>query len=393
MGASVSFYRHRRDSYSYKEQEHQSPVPFFYAYKQKDWKTKKGLGNMDYQVMPSLNADEYKELKEDIAQRGVMVPIEFDEHGNILDGHHRLQICNELGIKDYPKVIRAGMTEEEKRTHARKLNMARRHLTQEQRRELICQQLRETPEKSDRQIAAGLGVSHVTVAARRNELERTGQIDQLKTNIGADGKERPRQVQRKPIFIFNPSEQEERALQNPDMLERIVDNQSIIETHKPHVANNSGNNEWYTPKEYIEAARKVMGTIDLDPASCEIANKIVQAKTFYTAEDNGLLNPWFGNVWLNPPYSADLIGKFAEKAAKKEYKQAIILVNNATETAWFNTLIQVASAVVFPSSRVKFYMPDGKTGAPLQGQAVIYIGSNSKSFMEIYSPFGWGAFI
>lgn len=348
---------------------------------------------MDYQVMPDLCDDEYRELKEDIARRGVMVPVEFDEYGNVLDGHHRLKVCEELGIKDYPKVIRAGMTEEEKRTHARKLNMARRQLSQEQRRELIRQQLRETPEKSDRQIAAGLGVTNKTVAAQRKGLERTEEIPQLTTNIGADGKERPRQVQRKPISIFNPSEQEERILQNPNMLERIIENQSVIGIHKPHVANNSGNNEWYTPKEYIEAAKKVMGTIDLDPASCETANKIVQAKIFYTTEDNGLLKPWFGNVWLNPPYSADLIGKFAEKAAQKEYKQAIILVNNATETAWFNTLIQVASAVVFPSSRVKFYMPDGKTGAPLQGQAVIYVGKNPHTFIEIYSQFGWGAYV
>ncbi|MBQ1388598.1 MAG: ParB N-terminal domain-containing protein, partial [Clostridia bacterium] len=87
---------------------------------------------MIYQVMPNLSAEEYAELKADIQLRGVMVPIEFDEKGNVLDGHHRLQICGELGITDYPKVIRAGMTEQEKYTHARKLNMARRHLTQEQ---------------------------------------------------------------------------------------------------------------------------------------------------------------------------------------------------------------------------------------------------------------------
>ena len=73
-----------------------------------------------YQVMPDLTSDEYAELKADIKSRGVMVPIEFDEWGNPLDGHHRLKICEELGITDYPKVIRAWMTEEEKRTHARK---------------------------------------------------------------------------------------------------------------------------------------------------------------------------------------------------------------------------------------------------------------------------------
>ena len=51
-----------------------------------------------YQVMPKLSADEYSELKTDIKERGVMVPIEFDELGNTLDGHHRLKICEELGI-------------------------------------------------------------------------------------------------------------------------------------------------------------------------------------------------------------------------------------------------------------------------------------------------------
>ena len=165
-----------------------------------------------YQVMPDLSADEYKELKEDIDARGVMIPIEYDEYGNVLDGHHRLKICNELGITIYPRVIRAGMSEPEKRAHARKLNMARRHLTQEQRRRMIQEQLAETPEISDRQIATGLGVDHKTVSTQRVNLESTGEIPQLKTTIGADGRERPREVQRKPVSLYNPTPREQRAL-------------------------------------------------------------------------------------------------------------------------------------------------------------------------------------
>lgn len=134
---------------------------------------------MKYQVMPELTAEEYLELKIDIATRGVMVPIEYDEYGNVLDGYHRLRICEELGIKNYPKVIRAGMNEAEKLTHARKLNIARRHLTCEQKRELIRDQLRATPEQSDRQIAKILGVHHTTVSTQRKDLEENGDVAKL----------------------------------------------------------------------------------------------------------------------------------------------------------------------------------------------------------------------
>lgn len=174
----------------------------------------------DYQVMPPLAEEEYNELKADIAARGVMVPIEYDECGNVLDGHHRLQICAELGIRDFPKVIRAGMTEEEKRAHARKLNMARRQLNREQKQTLIREQLKETPEKSDRQIAAALGVDHKTVSARRDELEGIGEIPQSSRRT-KDGRTYP--AERKPVSIFNPSKREEKAVRNPDVIERMAD--------------------------------------------------------------------------------------------------------------------------------------------------------------------------
>lgn len=180
--------------------------------------------------------------------------------------------------------------------------------------------------------------------------------------------------------------------------------QSVVDSHKadcepalPHVAHNSGNNEWYTPSEYIEAARAVMGGIDLDPASSEIANAVVGAATYYTAEDNGLEYPWFGCVWMNPPYASELVGEFADKMAW-EYRQgnvteAIVLINNATETRWFRTLIDAASAVAFPSSRVKFWKPDGDLGAPLQGQAIIYLGNAPGVFLSEFRTFGWGAML
>lgn len=371
----------------------------------------------EYQVMPPLSDEEYAELKSDIAARGVMVPIEFDEHGNVLDGHHRLMICNELGINDYPKVVRAGMTESEKRTHARKLNMARRQLNQEQRRELIREQLRETPEKSDRQIANSLGVDHKTVSVRRNELEGTGEIPQLASTTGADGKERPRQVERKQVIesdesVTRDEYEENSALYDLDqlfiehpVLSDLVDVKYKKEEirpepepeHKPHVSNNSGCNEWYTPQKYVELVRDVLGVIELDPASCEYANRTVKAEKYFSLDDDGLTKEWRGRVWMNPPYGSETIAAFVDKFVD-EYNvgnitEGIVLVNNATETGWFRNLASVANGVVFPQGRIRYESSSRESLAPLQGQAFLYFGTNADRFFEVFSEIGWGAII
>lgn len=162
---------------------------------------------------------------------------------------------------------------------------------------------------------------------------------------------------------------------------------------RAHVANNSGNNEWYTPADYIALAREVMGGIDTDPATSEIANKTVQASITYTAETDGRDKPWSGRVFLNPPYAQPLISDFAEAVASKfeagEIEQACVLVNNGTETRWFQRMLDAASAVCFPRSRIRFVDPDGNpSGAPLQGQAVLYMGDNREAFAAAFAQKG-----
>jgi len=178
-------------------------------------------------------------------------------------------------------------------------------------------------------------------------------------------------------------------------LERVK--AGIVSLHKvqgqAHVSFNTGNNEWYTPSVYIEAARQVMGSIDVDPASSDTANQTVKAIAYYTAENDGRVQPWQGNVWMNPPYAQPLISEFCELLVQKykagEVQQACVLVNNATETVFYQNMLNVCSAVCFIKGRVKFIDEQGQeSGAPLQGQTILYFGSRLVEFANRFQAFG-----
>jgi len=163
--------------------------------------------------------------------------------------------------------------------------------------------------------------------------------------------------------------------------------------NKPHQTQGTGNNEWYTPPDIIEAAREVLKIINVDPASCEKANEVVQADIFYTEKDDGRTKDIKGNVWMNPPFSQPEVSQFVEKVCKAyeggDVSQACILTNNCTETVWGQRLLKISSGVCFITGRVKFLDTEGspRTGA-LQGQMVCYLGTNTEDFTSSFEKLG-----
>jgi phage N-6-adenine-methyltransferase len=155
----------------------------------------------------------------------------------------------------------------------------------------------------------------------------------------------------------------------------------------------TGNNEWYTPAEYIELARKVLGTIQLDPASSEAAQKVVKAKTFYTEADDGLAQEWSGKVWLNPPYAQPAIAHFIEKLVSEveagRVTEALLLTHNYTDTAWFHRAAFAASAICFTEGRIRFVDTQGTRAAPTQGQAFFYFGKRIQTFTAHFRDVGF----
>lgn len=152
----------------------------------------------------------------------------------------------------------------------------------------------------------------------------------------------------------------------------------------------SDSNEWYTLAEYIEAARTVLGTINLDPASHPLANQVVKADRFFTVEDDGLFHDWDGRVWLNPPWGdagPSFVGKLVDSYESGHVTAAILLVNaHATDTAWFQPLWDYF--LCFSCPRIRYWQPDGEAKSPTTGSVFVYFGPKAKSFQEIFSRFG-----
>jgi hypothetical protein len=157
----------------------------------------------------------------------------------------------------------------------------------------------------------------------------------------------------------------------------------------------SESNEWYTPEKYVEAARKLMGGIDLDPASNDYANsKVIKAAKYYTLGTDGFNKEWLGRVWLNPPYGRDngesnqelWSARLIEQYETGNTDEAILLVNAVTDRTWFQPLWNYP--ICFTNHRIRFYSPDIEAGQPTHGNVLVYFGTQHKRFAETFKQFG-----
>ena len=169
--------------------------------------------------------------------------------------------------------------------------------------------------------------------------------------------------------------------------------------------------EWYTPSSFVEAARAVMGGIDLDPASHAEANATVRAERFYTEQDNGLLQPWYGRVFLNPP--GGYVNDFWEKLT------ACISAMCIRECIWIGysleqlQTLQRSSAYAHPlrypmcvpdqriafvenkakkAARIAKLLAEGKkpnaNSSPSHANYITYWGPHRSAFAEVFGRFG-----
>lgn len=170
--------------------------------------------------------------------------------------------------------------------------------------------------------------------------------------------------------------------------------------------------EHYGPAWLASMSRAVMGGIDLDPFSCALANEVIGAKQFYSAEDDGWAKPWFGRCYVNPPGGTYVLGKGRENRhnaqayafsklaleyLKSEIREAIFVVFNLElfrHVQRYDTPHPLTFPTCFPSKRIDFLAPteDGTVkaqGAPGHPNAIVYIGDDDTRFRSVFGPLGY----
>ncbi len=332
-------------------------------------------------IIPALEDDELKRLTDSLLLEGCRDPLVLWGK-TLVDGHNRYAICTKYNLPfKTVKVKIENLTEAKiwiinNQLARRNLTPAKMRYFRGKRYEIEKQDQYSHPSvgqndlrlSTAEKLAREYGVKEKTI---RRDAEFATSVDAIEKELGVETKQK--------ILRGELNQKDVKAIAQAKDIE--VAWKEIL---------SSKDVEWFTPKKYITAVRKVLGTIDLDPASSTLANKVVQAKKIFTEKDNGLKQEWSGRVFLNPPYGGTAGAAFAEKLYESlgsGVVEAIMLVNSrATDAEWFQKSFN--GLICFTNHRIDFDSPSKKKSSSTHGSCFVYFGPNEDKFAKEFGGFG-----
>lgn len=153
----------------------------------------------------------------------------------------------------------------------------------------------------------------------------------------------------------------------------------------------SGEQEYFTPMPIVDAARRVMGSINLDPASSTLVNERIRAGAIFTKNYDGLKQEWFGNVWVNHPFGRRENPLWVRKMVVEYNRMDVLAITcitfAATSEEWFQPLMEYPQCYLTP--RTNYYLPDGtlKRGVS-KGSVMTYMGPAVDKFALEFASMG-----
>ncbi len=358
------------------------------------------------EIFPLMSADELKELAKDIDKYGQRETVKVCG-AEILDGRNRFLAVTKYCAAGAELAVEQ-IAPESRIAYVLSLNSVRRHLTTSQKAMAAAKSLPffKAKGKEREKLSKGRGKKGTQ---KTGDLFIGESVDEAGRTVGISG-ETVRQaeavikhgsakladaVTAGKVSVSKAARIAKDHKDDKTEQNRILEGLSTS-NHVNRMKGLTGEVEWYTPPEYIELSRKVMGDIDLDPASSAYANQHVKAAEYYDVSSNGLDQSWEGRVFLNPPYKMPLIAEFAsrmcEAARAGDIEQGIMLTNNATDTEWFHLCLENCTAACLTRGRISFLQfRDGEMiekTQPTHGQVFFYFGKKKASFAKVFGKVG-----
>ena len=375
-------------------------------------------------LFPRITGHDLQALADDIKSNGLLRPIVvYGDPPRILDGRNRLAACKLAEVAPLFETFTA--TEDEAIAFVLSSNLHRRHLTTAQKATLAVKLLPLEQDAARRRMHVGRppagieppqDVAEVPSHAGAPVNGEANALAGAKVGISKETVRKAAKIATDAPDVFDAMQSGVvRTLGEATKLAKLDEERrsKVLEQMKaegirlkdadveptPVFYRSTGQVEWYTPGNVLDAARQVLGgTIDLDPASCAEANNTVKAASYYDIEADGLAQEWHAErLWLNGPYGTVgprggesrqgvWVKKLLDEHTAGRTKQAILLVRAATCSAWFRPLWQFP--LVFLAKRLEFVQGPGATGQSVAHSAVVGVGVDVERFVEVFSSWG-----
>ena len=350
------------------------------------------------------DADDLDEtFKESVAEKGVLEPLVITQGKEIISGHRRWLAAKEAGLRSVPVRYSEFDNELAEREALIEFNRQREktpgQIVNEFEEMLAVERERAKERQSHGETAPGKEKENaVGNVSQSDSPERAREKAAEKVNADVSGRtlEKGKKVKDKAESDDEPEEVQEAAREAWDGLQSgeesfnsayqaVKDAENGADDSEKsgtlETLTSQQSDEWSSPRELVEPLDDAVDGFDLDP--CSGAETSPFAEETYTEDDDGLAQEWFGDVWVNPPYS-DMDG-WTEKATTEAQRDAVdsifYLCKGDSSTNWWQLAAEHAECVCAIDHRLKF--GDGENSAPFASHVFVFGEISGKAIGEL----------
>lgn len=318
---------------------------------------------------------------ESIREKGVLEPLVITADKQVISGHRRLQAARNVGIDSIPVRISEFDTDLAEREALIEFNRQREKTPGQIVNEF--EEMLEIEKKRGKEKMSKAGSSE---GSQSSENHDSWQRAAKKTDFSKDTLSKGKQIKDKAESDDEPDEVQEAAqeawdgLQSGDksfnsaykkVKEAEADSDGTDGEHTVvDAATKQETDEWSSPRELVEPLNDAIGGFDLDP--CSGAEQSPFAADTYTKSDDGLAQDWFGDVWVNPPYSdmATWTEKAAAEVKRGSAETVVYLCKGDSSTKWWQAGAEQSTLICAIDHRLQF--GDGDNSAPFASHIMVF---------------------